>query len=76
MTLNLLPLPYTQAVNIVRWCWDHNVDKDKCLRIIEAMGSQFPRLPDEEWTLEIPDKYVSWFVLKWGFVVTEGADEL
>ena len=71
MTLNLLPLPYTTARNIIEWCWEHNVDRDKCRVIINAMSKRGCDLPAEEWTLEIPDKYISWFVLKWGFNVEE-----
>ena len=71
MTLNLLPLPYTIARNIIEWCWEHDIDKAKCYEIVKAMSTKGYDLPEAQWTLEIPEKYVSWFVLKWGFNVTE-----
>lgn len=71
MTLNLLPLPYLTARNIIYWCCEHNIDREKCQLIIDSMARKGNDLPSEHWSLEIPEKYVSWFVLKWGFNATE-----
>lgn len=70
MTLNLLPMPYMLARKIIYWCWEHDIDRQQCGKIIQAMtekgGSSFP---DSEWVLEVPDKYATWFMLKWGLDV-------
>jgi len=71
MTLNLLPLPYITARKILNWCWDHDIDRIKCYNILKAMSTKGYDLPAEQWTLEIPDKYLSWFVLKWDFRVED-----
>lgn len=72
MILNLLPMPYMLARKIIYWCWEHDIDKQQCAKVIQAMTEKGGgSLSDEEWTLDIPDKYVSWFVLKWGFNVEE-----
>lgn len=75
MILDLNPLPYRTALNIIRWCWEHNVEKEKCVKLIEAMSKTGYNTEDIEWVLDIPDKYLSWFVLKWGFTVGEHNDE-
>jgi hypothetical protein len=76
MTLNLLPLPYTLAINIIHWCQEHNIDSEKCTTIRNAMSTAGYQLKDEDWILDIPDKYISWFMLKWDFLVNEDIDEL
>ena len=77
MTLHLLPMPYTLAHKILTWCWEHNIDSEKCYKLVDAMATHGKyQLNGEDWTIDIPDKYVSWFVLKWGCEVTEGANEL
>lgn len=68
MKLNLLPLPYMIARNIIYWCWEHDIDKQQCAKIIQAMAEiGGGGLSDAEWQLDIPDKYATWFALKWGF---------
>jgi hypothetical protein len=64
MKVHLDPLPYTVALKILKWCFEHDIDKDKCKELIGSMG--VTPIPDLEWTLEIPEKYVTWFILKWG----------
>jgi hypothetical protein len=72
MKVDLNPLPYTLARNIINWCWEHNIDKDKCAELIQAMTSVGNKTVENEWVLEIPDKYVTFFMLKWSYdVVTE-----
>jgi hypothetical protein len=64
MIVQLDPLPYTLALKIIKWCFEHDIDKDKCVELIHAMGCN--PTPKVEWELDIPEKYVTWFVLKWG----------
>lgn len=63
MILDLNPLPYKIAFEIVKWCWEHDIDSEKCLHLIHAR-TVIP-VPDIEWTLDIPDKYITFFLLKW-----------
>ena len=62
MKVILDDLPCMQAVAIIKWCHAQGIDKEKCTSIIEAM-SVVP-VPNIEWSLDIPEKYVSWLMLK------------
>jgi hypothetical protein len=65
MIVDLGPLPCTIAVNLIKMCVDYNVDKPKCLEIVEAMS--VTPVPDINWELDIPDKYMTFFLLKHDF---------
>ena len=63
MILDLNPLPYRFAFEIIEWCWNHDIDSEQCLRLIHARTLK--PVPDIKWELEIPDKYITFFLLKW-----------
>jgi len=63
MILDLGPLPYRYAVEIIKWCFEHHVDTEKCILLIRAM-SESPA-PKVEWTIDVPEKYITYFLLKW-----------
>lgn len=65
MIVDLNPLPFTLALKMIRWCFEHNIDRRQCIILIDAMQKK-PVPDDIEWTLDIPEKYISWFVLMWG----------
>lgn len=65
MILDLNPLPYRTAIDIIKWCFENNVDRAKAIMLIDMMGvvpAEWPK--DLEWTLDIPDKYESWLMLR------------
>jgi hypothetical protein len=62
MIVDLDPLPCMTAINLIRMCAEYNIDKPKCIEILEAM-TVVP-LPDIKWELDIPDKYITFFILK------------
>ncbi len=65
MIVDLNPLPYRLALKIIRWCFEHDIDRQQCCILIDAM--QRKPVPDNiEWVLDIPEKYVAWFILMWG----------
>lgn len=64
MIVDLNPLPFKMALDIIDWCWEHNIDKSKCEELILAR-SQNPPLDNIDWTLDIPDQYTTYFILKW-----------
>ena len=63
MKVDLNHLPYRMAFDIIKWCAEHDVDKEKCIELLEAMSIAPP--PDVVWELDIPEKYITMFVLKW-----------
>lgn len=65
MILDLNPLPYKLAIDIIKWCFENNVDRAKAIMLIDMMGvvpAEWPK--DLEWTLDIPEKYESWLMLR------------
>lgn len=63
MIVDLNHLPYFKAVELLTWCFENNVDREKSLELVEAMAAT--PVPEVEWTLEIPEHYVTFFLLKW-----------
>jgi hypothetical protein len=66
MIVDLNPLPCTIAVGLIRMCVEYNIDNLKCLEIVEAMSVVNPS-PDIKWELDIPEKYITFFLLKHEF---------
>ena len=64
MKVDLNPMPYMQALELIQWCFDRDIDRVQCFRIIDAM-TRVPVPSDVEWTIDIPDKYMTYFALKW-----------
>jgi hypothetical protein len=62
MIVDLMPLPYKTAYDIIHFCVDHKIDQPKCLEILEAL-SVYPT-PDITWTLDLPEQYLTWIILK------------
>jgi hypothetical protein len=65
MKVELGPLPYGIAVNIIKWCAANDVDLPKSMSLLEAM-SVTKQDPDLEWSLEIPEEFVTFLLLKLG----------
>ena len=63
MTIDISNLPLQVAIDMVKWCYDHDVDKQKCAILMNAITT-FP-VPDVEWTLDVPEMYSTMFALKW-----------
>ncbi len=65
MKVDLNPLPYTMAYELIKWCWEHNIDSDKCYYLTEVLVGSMKNSDDVDWTLDIPDKYITFFLIKW-----------
>lgn len=63
MKVDLNPLPYKTALDTIQWCFDRDIDKEKCVELIHSMSVK--PVPDIDWTLDIPDKHVTFLLLKW-----------
>ena len=63
MIVDLGQLPYRSAIGILHFCADRGIDLAKCIAIGEAFA-QVP-VPDIDWCIDIPDKYISWILLNW-----------
>lgn len=62
--VDLGPLPFMRAIEMIKWCFEHNVDRARCLRYIESMG-QFSPTETGEWYIMMPEKLLTFFAIKW-----------
>ena len=65
MKIDLLPMPYTHARELIDYCAERNIDRDKVRRLLEAFTTAGSSLSDEQWTIEVPDSIMTYFLLKW-----------
>jgi hypothetical protein len=63
MIVDLGPLPYRMAFDMIEWCFENNIDRDKCIELLEA--TTIVPVPEIDWNVDIPDQYVTMFILKW-----------
>lgn len=65
MILDLNTLPYRLVIDIIKWCFDNDIDREKCMMLIDSVGCNPSATKADDWTLEIPEEYTSWFLLRW-----------
>ncbi len=63
MKLELNELYYKTAIDIIQWCYYNNIDIEKCQELIGIMSTVGDK-SNIDWSLEIPDQYISWVLLK------------
>lgn len=68
MLLDLNHLPYNVAFDIIKWCWDNNIDRIKCIQITNSI--YINPTPDINWTLNIPNKHITFLLLKFSDELT------
>lgn len=61
MLVNLDNLHYRAAIDIIGWAASHDIDSPKCFELLNALSTT--PVPDVDWTLDIPDQYVTWLLL-------------
>lgn len=66
MKIDLNPMPYKHALELLKWCLEHNVDRERALTLTEAL-SIVPNKwgSDVIWELDVPEKYITYFLIKW-----------
>jgi hypothetical protein len=64
MIVDLMPLPYKIALDIIHFCVDHKIDQPKCFELLEALSLLPSPVPEIEWTLDLPEQYLTWIILK------------
>jgi hypothetical protein len=63
MKLDLGELYYQSALDIIKWCLLNNIDVEKCCELAIVLNTTGDK-SHIDWSLEIPDQYVSWLLLK------------
>jgi hypothetical protein len=64
MILNLDDLPYLLAIKIIKWCFEHDIDRSKCIELLDILSIGSTHKDEVSWEIEIPDKYLSFLTLK------------
>jgi hypothetical protein len=65
MKVDLLPMPYCYARELLEYCVERRIDMEQSMKVLEAFGTSGSTLPDEEWYLNVPDSIITFFLLKW-----------
>ncbi len=65
-TLVLDEMPFSTAVNIIKYCHEHGIDTARSSQYNNRISGKSPDLGEEPWTLEVPRHLVTWFRMKYG----------
>lgn len=61
VTIDLNPLPFTIALEILRYCILNDIDRDNCLQLLKSSENHTMRLT--KWEITVPEKYITYFNL-------------
>lgn len=64
MILDLNQIPFQKVMPIVEWCFKNNIDLTKCEKLLSIWVSVPPQ-DYNDWTIDIPEEYMSFVVMKW-----------
>jgi hypothetical protein len=59
MLINLNQLPWHQVYNIVDYCIENHIEKQKCFKILDCTP-----LMGMDGILDIPEKHITWMILR------------
>jgi hypothetical protein len=65
MKIDLLPMPYTRARELINYCVEKDIDRDNALRLLAAFTKRGGPLTSDDWVLDVPDSLMTYFALKW-----------
>ena len=65
MKVDLLPMPYRQARELLEYCVERRIDIDQAMKVLTAFSTAGSTLLEEEWYLNVPDSLMTYFALKW-----------
>jgi hypothetical protein len=65
MKVDLLPMPYTHARELINYCVEKDIDRDNALRLMAVFTKRGGPLTSDDWVLDVPDSLMTYFALKW-----------
>jgi hypothetical protein len=65
MKIDLLPMPYRHARELLFYCVERRIDIDQSMKVLESFSTAGSSLPEEEGYLNVPDSLMTYFALKW-----------
>jgi hypothetical protein len=65
MKIDLLPMPYTHARELINYCVEKDIDRDNAQRLLAVFTKRGGPLQSDDWVLDIPESIMTYFALKW-----------
>jgi hypothetical protein len=65
MKVDLLPMPYRRARELIEYCVEHDIDSDNAQRILAAFKRRGNYLKVDDWSLTVPESLMTYFALRW-----------
>jgi hypothetical protein len=66
MIVDLNPLPYRLAFDLLEYCIKHNIDLEQCSKLTEACKINSSEWNDDVvWEIDVPEDVLTYFMLKW-----------
>ena len=65
MKIDLLPMPYTHARELINYCVEKDIDRDNAMRLLAVVTKRGGPLKSDDWVLDIPESIMTYFALKW-----------
>jgi hypothetical protein len=65
MKIDLLPMPYTHARELINYCVEKGIDRDNATRLLAVFTKRGGPLQSDNWVLDVPDSLMTYFALKW-----------
>jgi hypothetical protein len=65
MKVDLLPMPYTHARELIEYCVTRDIDRDNAMRLLTAFTKRGNYVQVDDWVLDVPDSLMTYFALKW-----------
>jgi hypothetical protein len=65
MIVDLNNLPYRQARELILWCVANDIDKERADKLYFAWYEPAGSKKEYTWELDIPEEYLTYFMLKW-----------
>ena len=65
MKVDLLPMPYRRARELIEYCVENDIDSDNAQRILAAFKRRGNYLKVDDWSLTVPESLMTYFALRW-----------
>jgi hypothetical protein len=65
MKVDLLPMPYTHARELINYCVEKHIDLDNAQRLLAAFTQRGHVIQTDDWYLNVPDGIMTYFSIKW-----------
>lgn len=65
MIVDLNNLEFRCAIELIRWCVANDIDKARASELLFAWYEPSELKEVRSWELDIPEKYITYFLLRW-----------